>query len=215
MKSVIIYWALHSKVTFQSLLEHPFLMFNISHGSLILGDGRYPSKDPWGVPFSDQHDPIRYQLAGKFFTDGQRNFRGILDGIQSDQDYLRLLFNLQTGPSRQLCCFYCKRVQWVSNKMPIGGINHPDNLYTVFGDEDKDPSLWWSSVILFCLHPEGMNFKLKGFFAMRIKDTGSNFGSQHLRAAQDPITCKLPSNTWPITAFGGGWICPWKFLSMS
>lgn len=56
-------------ISIHNLLGPPFQSYlPESFGtSLILGDGRYPSKDPWGVPFSDQHDPIRYQLAGIFF----------------------------------------------------------------------------------------------------------------------------------------------------
>ena len=63
---------------------------------------------------------------------------GTLEGIQSDQDYLRLLFGLQHGPSRQLCCHYCPALQWVSNRAPISAENNVESLYTVFGPREGD-----------------------------------------------------------------------------
>ena len=100
---------------------------------IFIGKGEYPWHDPWGVEFSESHDPLRYKLAGK-----KLKFLGILEGIQSDQDYLRLLFNLQHVPSRQICCHYCKTIQWVSNRHPISATNTPESLYTVFGPREGD-----------------------------------------------------------------------------
>ena len=58
----------------------------------------------------------------------------MLEGIQCDQDYLRLVFELERGPSRQLCCHYCPAIQWISNTQHHQ-YNHPQYLYTVFGFE--------------------------------------------------------------------------------
>ena len=118
---------------------------------LLLGSGKYPTHDPWDHEFSWEYDRSRFELAGQLFTDGQKNYKAVLEGIQSDQDYLRLLFNLKTGPGRQRCCHYCSSIQWVSNKVPIGKAfnNHPDQLYTVFGNEGDRPHLSFNVVWTF------------------------------------------------------------------
>lgn len=103
----------------------------------------YPTTDPWGKPFASDYHPDRMAMAGKPLPLG---YRAVLEGIQSDQDYLRILFNLQTGPSRQRVCHYCDQhcvaIQWVSNKpQDQGPGNSPELLYTVFGKEGDNPHL--------------------------------------------------------------------------
>lgn len=114
---------------------------------LVWGKGEYPSLDPWGNSFSEKHDPHRFRLAGTKIS-----YFGILEGIQCDQDYLRILFNLQVGPSRQSCCHYCDAIQWVSNRAPIGPQNNPESLYTVFGPREGDattPNLSFSIFVQY------------------------------------------------------------------
>lgn len=93
-----------------------------------LGLGQWPSHDPWGNELTGH----RKAKAGKPIPK-----RGILEGIQCDQDYLRLVFGLQTGPSRQQVCHYCNAIQWIDSRKPVGPGNHPDELYTVFGPNER------------------------------------------------------------------------------
>ena len=93
------------------------------------GVGEYPDRDPWGRVFNESYYPRRARLAGSKFPGG---YRAVLEGVQCDQDYLRVVFNLEHGPSRQKCCHLCHAVQWISNKVHHA-YNHPSNLYTVFG----------------------------------------------------------------------------------
>lgn len=76
-------------------------------------------------------------MAGKILE-----YRGVLEGIQSDQDYVRQLFDLKVGPSRQRCCHYCPCIQWVSTRpRDLGPRNSPELLYTVYGREGQSPTL--------------------------------------------------------------------------
>ena len=97
------------------------------------GVGKYPHADPWGREFDDRYYPERKAHAGKPIS--KSGYKGVLDGIQADQDYLRVLFNLEHGPGRQKCCHLCHVVQWVSTKPENAGDEHNTaaNLYTNYG----------------------------------------------------------------------------------
>lgn len=115
---------------------------------LVWGKGEYPSLDPWGNSFSENHDLHRFHIAGT-----KIGYFGILEGIQYDQDYLRILLNLRVGPSRQFCCYYCDAIQRVSNRAPIRPQNNPESLYTVFGPREGDtttPNLSFSIYLFQC-----------------------------------------------------------------
>ena len=56
------------------------------------GQVRYPTADPFGVPFSDTHDPARYRVAGQLLAGG---WIGIYDGIQMDLEFIKKCFDLQ------------------------------------------------------------------------------------------------------------------------
>ncbi len=73
-------------------LKHFFVLYKFFVG---LGTGVYPSHDPWGRAFSKEYDKRRFQLSGQRIA-GQ--YVGILDGVQGDQDYIRVMFK----PSRSL-----------------------------------------------------------------------------------------------------------------
>ena len=60
--------------------------------SCNLGTGRYPSKDPFGQDFSADYMPERWKLSGQFIAGG---YFAVLDGIQSDQEFLKRIFNLK------------------------------------------------------------------------------------------------------------------------
>ena len=101
----------------------------------------YPTHDPWNVPFSRTYNPHRFELAGTLIgeiPEGNGGWKGVLEGIQSDQDFLRLMFNLRRGPNTQLCCHYCDSIQWVSTRSTIGPLNNAESLYTVFGPRESD-----------------------------------------------------------------------------
>ena len=70
--------------------------------------------------------------------EGDGCWKGVLEGIQSDQDFLRLMFSLRRGPNTQLCCHYCDSIQWVSTRSTIGPLNNAESLYTVFGPRESD-----------------------------------------------------------------------------
>lgn len=61
----------------------------------ILGTGIYPSHDPWNRAFSKTYCKMRYHLSGKAIAGP---YVGILEGVQGDQDFIRILFK----PSRVL-----------------------------------------------------------------------------------------------------------------
>ena len=60
-----------------------------------LGSGRYPTHDPWNRAFTNEYCKTRFQLGGQPIAG---KYKGILDGIQADQDFVRILFK----PSRSL-----------------------------------------------------------------------------------------------------------------
>ena len=111
---------------------------------LWLGTGIFPHQDPWGKAFDSEYYPSRAALAGQPFS--PEGYVGVLEGVQADQDWLRVAFDLAHGPSRQKCCHLCHIVQWVSTK-PCdlqNPHNHPNNLYTTFGpDEDRKKLIFW------------------------------------------------------------------------
>lgn len=83
----------------------------------------------------------RYRLAGTpigVTGDGDQLWRGVLEGITCDQDYLRLMFDLRRGPASQLCCHFCDAIQWIDNRLPIGPLNSAESLYTIFGPREGD-----------------------------------------------------------------------------
>ena len=64
------------------------------------GTGRYPSHDPWNRPFSKDYCKSRWVLGGQLIAGG---FTSVLEGIQGDQDFIRILFS----PSRPWNQYWC------------------------------------------------------------------------------------------------------------
>lgn len=109
------------------------------------GIGKFPDSDPWGIPFSSTYEPARYKVAGKSFLPGGPVWKAVLEGISCDQDYLRIMFDLQRGPNQQLCCPFCDSIQWISNKAPRGPLNTPEALYTNWStDSDRKTLDCWA-----------------------------------------------------------------------
>ena len=75
-----------------------FAIYMIHSLMLGLGTGRYPSHDPWNKPFSKEYCKSRWMLSGQPIADG---YVSILDGVQGDQDFIRILFN-PSRPSTQM-----------------------------------------------------------------------------------------------------------------
>ena len=57
---------------------------------LGLGNGLYPYHDPWGRSFTKDYCKSRWALRGQPIAGG---YRAILEGIQGDQDFIRILFS--------------------------------------------------------------------------------------------------------------------------
>ena len=70
---------------------------------LIPGAGVWPSHDWDGKPFSPSHYPRWHKLAGSELAGG---WRGILDGIQGDQDFLHKVFHFKRFMAKP-CDFVC------------------------------------------------------------------------------------------------------------
>lgn len=50
-----------------------------------MASGLWPSADPWGKEFSSAYMPEWARLAGSLLAGG---FRGVLDGVQGDQEWV-------------------------------------------------------------------------------------------------------------------------------
>ena len=105
-----------------------------------LGTGRYPSTDPWGQPFSPNYNKHRYEVAGELLFPNEDGivWRGIMEGIQADQDFLRLMLHLTRTASHQHFCLYCDAIQWLSLRHQRGPENNVESLYTIYGPREGD-----------------------------------------------------------------------------
>ena len=65
------------------------------------GSGVFPHLDHRGHAFADRR---RASLAGKSLASG---FIGELEGIEGDQDFIRLTVQLSRFASCQQACYYC------------------------------------------------------------------------------------------------------------
>ena len=117
-----------------------------SKADMVSGSGRYPSCDAWGKPFT-KADGHRFALAGTSFPGG---FLGIFDGLQADQDFLRLVFGLQNFASRQRCCYFCSTIQWVRADQEASGDNSPEFLYTRWGIDASHRQTRLGNMVDFC-----------------------------------------------------------------
>ena len=72
-------------------MPNSFYLVNIF--VLGLGSGLYPYDDPWERSFTKDYCKSRWALRGQPIAGG---YRAILEGIQGDQDFIRILFS----PSR-------------------------------------------------------------------------------------------------------------------
>ena len=52
------------------------------------GHGRFPTHDPWGKEFTKDYNKDRWKLGGQKIAG---SFKGCLEGIQGDQDYVRAM----------------------------------------------------------------------------------------------------------------------------
>ena len=94
-----------------------------------------------GEKFSTNYDPQRFKMAGKAIfdlPDCSGSWKGVLEAVQADLDYLKLMFELTRTCSHQLFCHYCDSIQWLSNRSGIGPLNNRESLYTVYGPREAD-----------------------------------------------------------------------------
>lgn len=117
---------------------HPIFHF-LPHRP-IWGDGHHPSYDPFGRKFDERYHPELWKIAGTEIIPG---FKAVLEGIQCDQDYARLIFGLQQFYTRKLCCHYCNAIAWTSRNVVPGEPNSPNDLYTNFGADENWGTLCW------------------------------------------------------------------------
>ena len=101
--------------------------------SAILGDGHHPHHDPFGRLFDDQYHPDLASLAG---TEIIPSYKAVLEGIQCDQEYCKLIFGLNHYYNRKQCCHLCNVIQWTSRCPAPGESNDPNDLYTNFAADE-------------------------------------------------------------------------------
>ena len=101
--------------------------------SAILGDGHHPHHDPFGRLFDDQYHPDLASLAGTEIIPG---YKAVLEGIQCDQEYCKLIFGLNHYYNRKQCCHLCNVIQWTSRCPAPGESNDPNDLYTNFAADE-------------------------------------------------------------------------------
>ena len=77
-------------------------------------------------------------LAGTEIIPG---YRCILEGIQADQEYCKLVFGLTQYYNKKLCCHLCPVIAWTSTNPVAGEPNHPNDLYTNFAADENLKSL--------------------------------------------------------------------------
>lgn len=93
-------------------------ILHVTVGPETRGHGTFPAHDPWGNAFSRRYHPDRFAKAGTPIG-GYLYYCGILEGIQSDLDFLRCMFDLQRTSARQVFCHLCDSLQWLSLKIPL------------------------------------------------------------------------------------------------
>ena len=74
--------------------------WNRNNGDRFIGwgTGCFPTTDPWGREFTKTFHPQRMKLGGKKICG---DFVAILEAVQADQDFIRILFK----PDRPLDIF--------------------------------------------------------------------------------------------------------------
>lgn len=106
----------------------------------IWGDGHHPSYDPFGRPFSAGYHPDLFKVAG---TEIMPGYRAVLEGVQADQDFCKIILGLQYYYGKKSCCHYCGPgvIQWTFRNPPHGEPNDPNDLYTNFARDESRKNL--------------------------------------------------------------------------
>ena len=131
-----------------------------------LGTGKHPSTDPWGQPFSQTYNKHRYEVAGQPLCPNEDGilWRGVMEGIQADQDFLRLMLHLNRTASHQHFCLYCDAIQWLSLRHQRGPENNVESLYTVYGPREGDTQTPGNNTRVFTFFLPMSLFWDDGFF---------------------------------------------------
>ena len=62
-------------------------------------------------------------------------YTAVLEAVQADQDFGRIVFGLQHYYGKKMCCHYCPVIQWTSRNPAPGEPNDPNDLYTNFATD--------------------------------------------------------------------------------
>ena len=124
----------------------------------IQGDGRHPSHDPFGRPFDGSYYPELASVAGSEIMPG--GWTAVLEGIQADQEYCKLLFNLTQYYGKKQCCHYCDVIAWTSREPNAGERNSPNDLYTNFALDDQRQNQILCLVFFWCVWCFGFGVKI-------------------------------------------------------
>ena len=77
---------------------------SLRKNKILKGTGVFPAADPWGKEFTREYHRKRFEVAGQKIC-GQ--FRVVLDGIQGDQDYIRVLLKPSRFLKNMMRCVLC------------------------------------------------------------------------------------------------------------
>lgn len=67
------------------------------------GSGVWPHADPWQRDFDESYHPKFWRKAGMLLADG---WKGCLDGVQADQEFIHKVFKLQRFSCQYSCMFF-------------------------------------------------------------------------------------------------------------
>ena len=100
------------------MLKKSLIIIARIHTLPVPGAGTFPATDHCGQPW---RDPWRSSRAGKALAGP---YIGVLEGIEGDQDFIRLCFQLQRHAARQSCCYFC-RARDVQTSVRFIGFKRP------------------------------------------------------------------------------------------
>eukprot|EP00434_Breviolum_minutum_P044970 symbB.v1.2.040227.t1/scaffold7085.1/size15199/2 len=148
-----------------------------------LSSGCFPKADPWGTEWSESYYPHRKSMGGQRIAGP---YVGVLEGLQGDQDFIRVLMSPSRFFSRQYCCYYCRAVQWVY-------IDENDQLsnylYTSFGPDAHHRQTLVSTHEWFDVNSATPLAQIVGWSPWRIMPDIMHI--THLAVATDVITSCL------------------------
>ena len=114
----ISYLQMDHRLSVHFMLKKSLIIIARIHTLPFPGAGTFPATDHCGQPW---RDPWRSSRAGKALAGP---YIGVLEGIEGDQDFIRLCFQLQRHAARQSCCYFC-RARDVQTSVRFIGFKRP------------------------------------------------------------------------------------------